>query len=107
MDKQTFKMLELFYDENELSIASNKSPYINFNSDKKNSIKHLKDNGYLDYNETTGIFKITIPGKAYVEGHRQRSKEIYWRIATLIISLLALLKPPSFDIIAILKQLML
>lgn len=71
LDKQTFKVLEVFYEFKKMSMVSKNNPLQSAKEEIADSYHYLLDNKYIEYSEATSIIKITIAGSSYVEEHRK------------------------------------
>lgn len=65
----------------------------------------LTELGYIEQ-DRHGRLHLTLKGSEFVRSHRRTTITVKLSVAAIIISILALLKPPSFDIVAILYKLL-
>ena len=104
MDSRCYTFLKMIYDGNRhgMYMWDKKFPFAHGYTgiEARDTLAFLRDNGYVDQKDA--YLKTTIAGNEYVENKKRIDNTYRLSIAAIVISFIALLKPPSFDIIAIL-----
>ena len=107
MDRNTLKILKKVYNNGQMmNVSDRRSPLVNGTPEKQESYQYLLQGGYIRVDKIHGMIYTTISGKDYVQNHFWNMLSRYLSIAAIVISLLALLKPPSVDVIGSLLRLM-
>ena len=103
MDSSSYAFLKIIYDnkKHQMYMWDKKSPFFNgfSGNDTRDILCFLRDNGYLKQKD--GLWVTTMAGNEYIESRNRKDNTYKLSVAAIIISVLALLKPPSFDLIAL------
>ena len=102
MDSHCYSFLKMIYDgkNHGMYMWDKKFPFNRGYTgiEAKDTLSFLRDNGYVHQKDT--YIKTTIAGNEYIENKKRTDNTYRLSIAAIVISFIALLKPPSFDIIA-------